>query len=70
MLGLVISVKWLVQHGGPPGCDFVRNGWSMSPTLMDHRAYPGLGLLSCERLADQAPAAAPGLLLNVHKQPT
>ncbi len=67
----------LVQHDGPPGfleetdpagCDFVRDGRSMPPALMDHTTCPGLGLVSCERLA----AAAAGLLLlvNVHKQLT
>jgi hypothetical protein len=42
----------------------------MSPALMDHTPCHGLWLLSCERLAIPAAAAAAGLLLNVHKQPT
>jgi hypothetical protein len=55
----------LVQNDGPPdcleesdtaGCDFVRDGRSMPLALTDHTACPGLGLLSCERLA--IPAAA------------
>jgi hypothetical protein len=74
------KARWLAQHGGGPpgwmedsdqaGCDFVHDGWSMPPALTDHTAGPGLGLLSCERLAIPAAAAAAGLLLNVHKQPT
>jgi len=35
----------------------------------DFTGCPGLGLLSCERLGNPAAAAA-GLLLNIHKQPT
>jgi hypothetical protein len=64
MVGSTRRPTWLA--GGE--CDFVRNGRSMSPTLTDHTACPGLELLSCEHLAIQAAAA--GLLLNVHKQLT
>ncbi len=58
---------WL-EESDPAGCDFVHDGQSMPQALTDHTACPGLGLLSCERLAIPAAAAA-GLLLNVHKQP-
>jgi hypothetical protein len=47
------------------------DGWSMPPALTDHTAGPGLGLLSCERLAiPAADAAAVFFILNVRKQPT
>ncbi len=46
----------------------VRDGRSML-ALTDNTARPGLGLLSCERLAIPAAAAA-GLLLIVHNQLT
>ncbi len=43
----------------PAECDFVYDGRSMPPALTNHTAaWPGLGLLSCERLATLgAPAA-------------
>jgi hypothetical protein len=41
----------------------------MLPALTDNTACTGLGLLSCERLAIPAAAAA-SQLLNVDKQPT
>ncbi len=57
-----------LEQSDTAGYDFVRAGWSMPPALTDHTACPGLGLLSCKRLAIQAAVAA-GLLINVHKIP-
>ncbi len=63
------KARGLVQHGGPPGwleesdparCD----GRFMPPALTDHTSCPGLGLLSCERLAIPA-AVSDVLVLNV-----
>ncbi len=49
------KARGLAQHGGPPGwleesdtargCDFVRDGRSMPPALMEHSTCPGLGLI-------------------------
>ncbi len=69
------KTRGLAQHGSPPGwleesdaawCDFVHDERPMPPTMMDHTACPGLGLLSCEHLAIPSSAAAAGLLLNAH----
>ncbi len=60
-LAMRSKARGLAEHDGPPGwleesdpagCDFVRDGRSMPPSLTDHTACLGLG-------AD--------LLLNVHK---
>ncbi len=70
------KTRGLAQHGSPPGwleesdpwhagSDFVPEGRSIPPTLMDHGACPDLGLLSCEHLAISASSVA-GLLLNAH----
>jgi hypothetical protein len=57
----------LVQHDGPPGCleesdpagcDFVRDGRSMPPALTRERLPRPVELLSCDRLAISAAAAA------------
>jgi hypothetical protein len=46
--------RGLAQHGDPPdwldengpaGFDFVHDGRSMPPTLMDYTTCPGLGLI-------------------------
>jgi hypothetical protein len=74
------EARWLAQHGGSPGwleksdpagCDFVRVGWSMPPSLKlkDRTACPGPELLSCELLANPD-AIADVLALNVHKIPS
>ncbi len=65
-----LKTRGLAQHGGlpdrleesdPPECDIVRDRLSMPPSLTDHTACPGQEVLSCERLAIPATAAA-GLL--------
>jgi hypothetical protein len=72
------EARGLAPDGSPPGylevsypagCDFVRDGWSMPPSLKNRTACPGPELLSCELHAN--PAAVAGVLvLNVHKIPS
>ncbi len=66
------KARGLVQHGGPlgwleeidpAGCDFVRDGQSMT----DRSAYPVLGLLNFELLENPA-AVADVLVLNFSHQ--
>ncbi len=70
------KAREMTQHGGPSGWleesdpsgwDLRCDGRSMSPSLTDHIACPGLELLSCELLANPA-AFADVLVLNIHTQ--
>jgi hypothetical protein len=69
----------MAQHGGQPGwleeidpagCDFVRDGRSMLPSLTDCTACPYLKLLSAVSFWQIKAAVVDVLVLNVHRTPS